>query len=258
MQQLEEFVATTDEETLSRLAFAVVKEMDATCVLVRLRPHRGAPSAAAWQGVAAGVSQVEELVRAVRAAVVSPLRRDVLQRLLANDPERLTWVEPEGEASFRTLDVAEDAFRPLTDWVDYVLDQDRARLVAWQDTFQFAFEEYEVADARRDVPSPASHPEPARGSSPAPRLADDETVVARTPLPTDGWALIGEPGSLRDLRFPAWRRGLRARSESGPRAPASRRRTSRRCRGCVRHFARSVRCRVTSGVFCGRRRAQVE
>ena len=147
IEQLESFVASSDDELLSRLAFAVVEDSDGRSVLVRTRPGCGSPPVLVFEGLALRTYlKLGHLFVPCGMRVHPPLRRDVLQRLLADDPEQISWLEPMDSNLFRTRHVADAAFRPLSDWVEYVLDHDRESLKAWSDSFQFEFDEYVVED----------------------------------------------------------------------------------------------------------------
>src|SRR5262249_20934787 len=73
--------------------------------------------------------------------------------LLADNPDVVTWLHPHGDGSFTPESLPEGVFRPLTDWVEYVLDHDRAALQAWVQSHQFDFEPFvctEDDEKRRD------------------------------------------------------------------------------------------------------------
>src|SRR5262249_61432427 len=68
------------------------------------------------------------------------LRRDVVREMFADDPNVVTWLARHEDGSFTPHRIADDAFRPLIDWIDYVLDHDRQALTAWVQAAQFEFE----------------------------------------------------------------------------------------------------------------------
>lgn len=178
--QLEDFVASSDDDLLGRLTFAVAEDGEEACVLIRTRPGRGAPPVLIFDGLALrSYLKLDNLFVPCGTRVRPPLRRDVLQRLLADDPDELTWLEPTTDGAFRTLHVAEDAFRPLTDWVDYVLDHDRDTLTAWADSFQFEFDEYVVDDDPQSVSTT-----PVKGQSEE-LEAEDDVGVSESPQGND-------------------------------------------------------------------------
>ena len=45
-------------------------------------------------------------------------------------------------SAFRPETLPEDAFRPLIDWIDYVLDHEKEPLQAWVQAAQFDFEAF--------------------------------------------------------------------------------------------------------------------
>src|SRR5205085_10475892 len=75
-------------------------------------------------------------------ALHPPLRRDMVRKLLADDPAQVVWLAPLDGGGFRPETLPEDAFRPLIDWIDYVLDRDKEPLQAWVQAAQFDFEAF--------------------------------------------------------------------------------------------------------------------
>ncbi|MFO0845591.1 MAG: hypothetical protein U0797_24935 [Gemmataceae bacterium] len=71
-----------------------------------------------------------------------PLRRDQVRKLLAEDAASVTWLHPGEGGSFAPMSLPEDSFRPLWDWIDYVLDHDKESLQAWVQAAQFDFEPF--------------------------------------------------------------------------------------------------------------------
>lgn len=239
IEQLESFVASSDDELLARLAFAVVEDADGRSVLVRTRPGRGTSPVLVFEGLALRpYLKLNHLFAPCGMRVHPPLRRDVLQRLLADDSEQITWLEPVDGNSFRVRRVADNAFRSLTDWVDYILDHDREALTAWSDSFQFEFDSYVVDDPAPREPSnrparqnpeatPASESAskaPAEQPKPAPPARRTSASVVSVPAPAarpapaidlaeaaaelqrlEGRFLAADGGFDSPMRTPLWR-----------------------------------------------------
>jgi hypothetical protein len=211
IEQLEDFVASSDDELLSRLAFAVVEDAGARSVLVRTRPGRGTPPVLVFEGLALRpYLKLNHLFVPCGMRIHPPVRRDVLQRLLADDPEQVSWLEPVGTNSFRARRVADDAFRPLTDWVDYVLDYDRESLTAWSDSFQFEFDAYVVDDPmpreRTSRPPTENHKKPSaeqvssvNAEKPPPRPPEAAVPAAPKPSPVPAPIPALRPAPAIDL-----------------------------------------------------------
>src|SRR5262249_32896581 len=106
-----------------------------------------------------------------------PLRRDVVRKLLADDPNQITWLVPGEDGRFAPEGLPDDVFRPLTDWVDYVLDRDREALQAWMQAMQFDFESF-VCD--EDQPSKPKKP-PASEKSRSSKTASARNVAKGEP-----------------------------------------------------------------------------
>jgi hypothetical protein len=102
-----------------------------------------------------------------------PLRRDVVRKLLADDPAQVTWLAPGENGSFTPQSLPEDSFRPLWDWVDYVLDHDKEALQAWVQASRFDFEPFVCAEDEAPKPRKPPAPErPSRSKDRTPRQED--------------------------------------------------------------------------------------
>ena len=141
--ELNRFVQNADDLMLQRLAFAVGHKGDETIIVVRVRPSRLPPPELMLKADKyKSYLKMPNLFLPAGMGLHPPLRRDIVRRLLADDPAKLVWLTPLGNGSFRPEMLPEDAFQPLTDWVDYVLDQEQEALQAWVQASQFDFEAF--------------------------------------------------------------------------------------------------------------------
>jgi FtsH ternary system domain X7 len=141
--ELNRFVQNADDLMLQRLAFAVGHKGDETVIVVRVRPSRLPPPELTLKAEAyKSYLKMPNLFLPTGMGLHPPLRRDMVRRLLADDPARAIWLTPLGGGAFRPEMLPEDAFRPLTDWVDYVLDHEQEALQAWVQASQFDFEAF--------------------------------------------------------------------------------------------------------------------
>ena len=154
---LENFVKHSSDQVLQRLAFAVVETDAEQAVLVRIRPSRLAPPVLPFDGVGTpfrNVLKINNLFVPMGSKVHPPLRRDALRNTLAPDDTQLVWLEPLDEEGFQPRSISERSFQPLTDWVDYILDQHRQELTAWISSHQFQFESYVCPDGKPQKQKP--------------------------------------------------------------------------------------------------------
>ena len=87
-----------------------------------------------------------------------PLRRDAVRKLLAEQTEDITWLFPQPDGSFIPESLPDHVFRPLSDWVDYVLDHDRAALQTWVEATQFDFDSFICKDDQEPTPDKPKKP----------------------------------------------------------------------------------------------------
>jgi hypothetical protein len=158
VEELNRFVQNADDQMLHRLAFAVGERDGRKTIVLRVRPSKLPPPVVVLK--AAGYRpylKLPNLFLPVGTRLHPPLRRDVVRKLLAEDTSQITWLTPGPEGSFTPESLPEDAFRPLWDWIDYVLDHDRESLQAWVQASQFDFESF-ICD-EDGAPKPKKPPE---------------------------------------------------------------------------------------------------
>jgi hypothetical protein len=158
VEELNRFIQNADDQLLHRLAFAVGEKGDQKTIVLRVRPSKLPPPILVLQAVGYRTYlKLPNLFLPVGIRLHPPLRRDVVRQLLAEDTSRITWLTPGPNGSFTPESLLEDAFRPLWDWIDYVLDHDRESLQAWVQASQFDFEPF-VCD-EDGAPKPKKPPE---------------------------------------------------------------------------------------------------
>ena len=162
MQQLEQLVARSDDELIERLAFAVVPNDVEPLVILRVRPSRAAPPILILDATAyCTTMRLPNLFVPVGMRIQPPLRRDAIAKLLASDNRTLTWLESAESTdtsrrflSFQPQSIADAAFRPLGDWVEYVLDHHAAALETWTASHRFEFESFICQEDVREPTEP--------------------------------------------------------------------------------------------------------
>lgn len=162
MQQLEQLVVRSDDELLDRLAFAVVSNEAEPVVVVRVRPSRAAVPILILDATAyATYLRLPNLFVPVGMRLQPPLRRDAIAKLLASDNRLISWLEvaePRDAARrfwpFQTQTIADAAFRPLRDWVEYVLDHHAQALDTWTAAHRFEFDAFVCKDDIREPTRP--------------------------------------------------------------------------------------------------------
>lgn len=155
--QLDEFVRTSDSRLVGRLSFAVAAKEDGSgeTIIIRLRPSREAPPVLVLDGLTCEpYLKLPNLFVPSGYRIHPPLRRDVVKKLLADSASQITWLEPhideDGTGEFTPRRVADSAFRPLEDWVDYILDREHESLTAWMQSSKFDFESFVCPDEKPD------------------------------------------------------------------------------------------------------------
>jgi hypothetical protein len=153
LDQLDTLVRSSPDQLLTQLAFAVTESAGQPQVILRARPSKRPPPVLVLQAEGfRSYLRLANLFLPCGTRLHPPLRRDVVRRLLADDPERLVWLSSHANGTFIPESVPDDAFRPLADWVDYVLDHDHQALDAWVRATRFDFERFVCKDELPDEP----------------------------------------------------------------------------------------------------------
>jgi hypothetical protein len=168
VEQIDELVRSSDNALVDRLAFAVGEKDGRKTVVLRVRPSKLAPPALTIDAAEfCHFRAMTNLFLPLRQMLYPPLRRDAVRKYLADDPMLVTWLYPGPDGSFTPESLPETAFRPLADWVDYVLEHDREPLQAWVESAQFDFEQFVCDDEGGDRPK--KPPKEPRDKAPPPR-----------------------------------------------------------------------------------------
>ena len=142
-----------------------------------------------------------------------------MRKLLAEDTSQVVWLHPGENGVFTPESLPEDSFRPLWDWIDYVLDHEKEPLQAWVQAAQFDFEPF-VCD---DDPTTRPRKPPSEGKSKPSRERNtnrdgDRDVIAYAPVEEarldEEKPAIDEFGSVVKVEPDVIQKELRALEES--------------------------------------------
>ncbi|MGK0357897.1 MAG: hypothetical protein ACI9U2_000180, partial [Bradymonadia bacterium] len=198
--QLDALVTRLPQAIVQRLLFAVAGPPSAPRVILRARRGRAGPPVIEIEGRAYGSwLRVPNLLVPEGRTLDPPLRLVRVRALLAPNPDVLVMLEPTDDAGgFQPIHLAEDAFTPLADWVDYVIGAAQDVLVPWISDARFDFEAFMAMDVEWQdgprtstalkpppVPAPVEAPKPGRRTRRGPRqiVAQPETRSTPPPLP---------------------------------------------------------------------------
>ena len=175
---VEALVRSTPEAQLENILFVVAGDV----VVLRARPGREANSGALPGEPYARVLDMPNLFAPASLTVEPPLRRDRLRTWLAPDPDLITWLQPT-ERGFSRRAVLEGAFRPLTEWVDYVIDGAVETLDTWARSATFDFEPFVALEDTMPVARTAKDDDEVKPKAPArsPRKEPRASVPREVP-----------------------------------------------------------------------------
>lgn len=195
--KVERLLASLPEEVARGLLFSPCTNGEETIVIIRARP--GSRGGVEIDGEPyRSHASIVNLFLPCDATLEPPLRRDRVRDLLTPDPDDVVWLRPLGGGRFQVERAADNAFQPLSEWVEYVIDTNAAALLPWVKSATFDFDAFigvdPAAERRRpDEPDEADVPrrkkvrtesEPARRvtTRTTPTRAEPERAVAQTTL----------------------------------------------------------------------------
>jgi cellulose synthase operon protein C len=179
MSQLDDLVRSADEQLLTRLSFAVAQQGQESLIVLRVRPAKQAPPVLVLDGIAyRSFLRLPNLFVPAGYRLHPTLRRDAVVTLLASDTTRITWLHPEERGGFLPESLPDTAFRPLQDWVQYVLDHEQKPLEAWMQAARFDFEPFICKDDAAPVKDPLLKQEAAKTRK-SKKEEEEETSPAR-------------------------------------------------------------------------------
>jgi hypothetical protein len=195
IDELNRFVQNVEDQLLARLAFAIGEKNGQRVAVLRVRPSKLPPPVVILPAEAyKSYLKLPNLFLPAGSLLHPPLRRDIVRKLLAEDVTQVTWLAPGEKGAFTPESLPEDAFRPLTDWVDYVLDRDREALQAWVQAMQFEFEPFVCDEDEPSKPRKPPASEKTRGSR-RESTSEDKTDDGG---PTSAFEVIEETPSAED------------------------------------------------------------
>lgn len=190
--QLDTLVRDADDHILQQLAFAVGQKDGQTSIILRVRPSKQAPPVLVLKGETyRPYLKLPNLFLPHGSRLQPPLRRDAIRKLLAGDPDQITWLVAGAESTFTPESLPDAAFRPLRDWVEYVLDRDQAALSTWVQATRFDFASFICKDDQKPTAPKPPMPErkrPAGGPEEAIPVA--EVVAKPAPRPVEKTELV--------------------------------------------------------------------
>jgi hypothetical protein len=204
IEQLDSLVRDADDRLLARLSFAVGVVAGERVAVLRARPGKGGPPVLVLDALACRpFLRLPNLFLPVGRLLRPPLRRDAVRQLLADDPDRVTWLVPQGDGTFVPQSLPDAAFRPLADWVEYVIDRDADALAAWVKATRFDFGRF-VSKEELIVASPAAprerrpreeRPAPAAEPASKPRSTAATRVRPKAPAAPAADVFTARPAS---------------------------------------------------------------
>jgi hypothetical protein len=169
VRELNQFVQNSDDQLLHRLSFAVGERKGEKIIIIRVRQSKLPPPVLVLKAEAyRHYLKLPNLFLPVGTRLHPPLRRDKVRQLFAEDTNEVVWLAPDSSKSggFTPESLPEEAFRPLWDWIDYVLDHEKEALQMWVQAAQFDFEPFicdeEQLERIRKQPPPDKE-KPTRG-----------------------------------------------------------------------------------------------
>jgi cellulose synthase operon protein C len=167
MNRFDSVVRDITPQQLDRYLFAVANSATGEpLVVVRSRPGK---SMAAPLSIVGAIAyrpywKLPNLFVPLGRRLHPLVRRDTLRRLLCEDPGQIVWLVPHDIDGFIPEIIPDEAFRPLDQWVEFVIQHDRETLGKWISRVSFDFESFICASENDRSAKPPTSPKGSRES----------------------------------------------------------------------------------------------
>ena len=241
VEQLDALVRDSDDRLTQRLMFAVATDPKGNAD--RRAPHAAVEACTAAAARSRTPSafkpfwKLPNLFLPLGKRLHPTLRRDAVRKLLADDPDQVVWLYPDGTTGFTPESVPDAAFRSLEDWVDYIIESEQKPLAAWIEATRFDFDHFVCKEAGGPKTKPDKGDKESEGgrttTSRAPKGVGRGERRSRRENPPAARPLHGgvPPAARKRCRNPASGRSARGnwKANSSRSKVRSMRRSARRC-----------------------------
>jgi hypothetical protein len=132
-ERVDALVRAADPNWLRYFAFAIIEGGGRRSVVLRSRPGKQVPPIElAGMQAYRPFHRVPNLFLPLGTALQPPLSRETARRLLADDPERIVWLERQSASAFEPRSLPDDAFRPLSEWAEHIIGSSSGALTEWR------------------------------------------------------------------------------------------------------------------------------
>ena len=145
--KVERLLASLPEEISRGLLFSPCRVEGETIIILRSRSGTRTATLEIDGEAYRAHASIANLFLPCDATLEPPLRRDRVRDLLAPEADTLVWLRPLGRERFQVERAADEAFHPLSEWVEYVIDESAATLVPWVKACTFDFDAFVGVDA---------------------------------------------------------------------------------------------------------------
>ena len=140
-ERLDQLLGSLPDDAVDRLLFAATPSHPPT-VILRARPSvHGPPAIELRAECYAPLLELPNLYRPDDATLEPPLRREKIRGVLSPDPFEVAWLCRTAEG-FVVERIAEEAFQPLSAWVDYIAHRSDTALRSWVESATFDFDDW--------------------------------------------------------------------------------------------------------------------
>lgn len=201
VDQLDDLVRDADDRLIQRLMFAVATDAKKQrTVILRTRPSKLAPPVLPLENAVEFKPfwKLPNLFVPIQKRLHPTLRRDAVRKLLAEDADQVVWLfpSPTGDNSFIPESVPDAAFRPLEDWVDYVIEAEQQPLGAWIEATRFDFDHFICKDGGPKTKPDKGDKEPKAKEDEDVKPGKATVVQAKTATKTKGAAKPTDPADF--------------------------------------------------------------
>lgn len=145
--QMERLVRTLPEGEIGRLNFAAAGEpSDPIVVLKARRSEKGPPAIDVYGQGYVPLMEIPNIFVPHGKIVDPPIRQNRLRDLFNSNQNTIAWLSPIDEQNFVVEKISDSGFRPLREWVDYLIHANKEKIKPWTRCVELGFERFVAND----------------------------------------------------------------------------------------------------------------
>jgi hypothetical protein len=156
---VQEFIDSSDDQLINSFLLAFGKFQNQKIAILKVKNRKSVPILVLPKITAyRSLLHLENFLVPIDRDLNPPLRRDIVRKILATNPELIYWLAPIGEKGFSLQSIPKLAFKPIMEFAEYVVPTQEPETGVWEQSERWSFASFGVKDEAIPVDSPKLKP----------------------------------------------------------------------------------------------------